>query len=90
MSHNRAKNRVASVTNDSLLSEVFYCLSQMKQLLLYAGVAAALVLTFGLYFWLVPWLLSLDNLLAIGLALVLCLTPAVAAASFFISKNFKE
>lgn len=62
----------------------------MKLILLYAGFATAIVLAFGLYFWLVPWLLSLDNIFAIGVALVLCLTPAVAAASFFISKNLKE
>ena len=62
----------------------------MKQNLVYIVIAVAIVLIFGLYTWVVPWLLSKDSIAAIVSALVLCLTPVVAVACYFLDQSFKD
>lgn len=61
----------------------------MKKNLIYIVIAVAIVTIFGIYTWIVPWLLSKDSIVAIVAALVLCLTPVVAVACYFL-ELFKD
>lgn len=62
----------------------------MKKNLIYIVIAVAIVLIFGIYTWVVPWLLSKDSIAAIVVALVLCLAPVVAVACYFLDQSFKD
>lgn len=67
----------------------FFMPQTMKQNLIYIVIAVAIVTIFGIYTWIVPWLLSKDSIAAIIVALVLCLTPVVAVACYFL-ESFKD
>lgn len=62
----------------------------MKKNLVYIVIAVAIVLIFGLYTWVVPWMLSKDSIAAIVVALALCLAPVVAVVCYFIDQPFKD
>lgn len=60
----------------------------MNNLVKIIGISTGAVLSIGLYFWLIPWLFSQDNLLSVATALILALTPVAAAALLIFKQIF--